>query len=288
MRRRSFLAASVAIPAALLVGCGSRPFHFIQMADTQLGMIAGGDGSDFSAETAIMEKVVARINEMRPAPAFVAVCGDLTNLPGHPAQVAEYKRLMGLVREDIPVYNISGNHDLSPLRDSIEDYRGLFGRDWYSFTHAGWLFIALDSTLIKTPDDAADLDREQKAWLEQELEGLKSGSYRGAAVFMHHPFFDNDIDEEDGYHSITRARRREFLDLFADAGVDAVFSGHRHTTISEHEYNGVKLVNTNAICNSFDNSPGLRVVRCSGEGIEQVFCHRDEMPVDLASVFVGA
>ena len=291
MIRRTFLSTSLAVPAALLAGCGTRPFHFIQMADTQLGMIAGGDGSDFSAETAIMEDVVARINGMRPVPAFVAVCGDLTNLPEHPAQVEEYKRLMAIVRDDTPVYNISGNHDFTgnppPSREGIEAYREMYGRDWYSFVRNGWLFISLNSTLIKTPDAVEDIDQEQKVWLQNELDNVKSGSYQGAAVFMHHPFFDNDIDEEDGYHSISKARRREFLDMFADAGVDAVFSGHRHTTIPVHEYGGVKLINTNAICNSFDDSPGLRIVRCSVEGLEQVFCHREEIPVDLESVFAG-
>ncbi|GAI34440.1 unnamed protein product, partial [marine sediment metagenome] len=41
MKRRAFL--SMTLPAAaFLSGCGFKPFYFIQMADTQLGMIAGG------------------------------------------------------------------------------------------------------------------------------------------------------------------------------------------------------------------------------------------------------
>jgi serine/threonine-protein phosphatase CPPED1 len=285
LKRRSFIALTAFIPAVLLNGCGKRPFYFIQMADTQLGMIAGGDGSDFKAETIIMEKVISDINAMSPAPVFVTVCGDMTNHTGHTAQIAEYKRLTGLLRKDIKLYNVPGNHDLAPSIESIESYRGVFGDDRYSFRHEDWLFIVINSSIIKTPDKVADMDREQKAWLAKELESVKAEAYEGSVVFMHYPFFDNNIDEDDGYHSITKARRREFLDMFADAGVKAVFSGHRHTTIPEHEYRGVKLVNTNAIGNSFDNNPGLRIAICSEKGIVQTFCQRDMIPTDPVSVF---
>jgi len=282
MKRRSFLSL---IPlGALFAGCGFKPFHFIQMADTQLGMIERSeDGNSFAAETRMVERVVAQINVMEPPPAFVVVCGDLTNLPAHEGQIAEYKRLMGLLKPSIPYRNVSGNHDFTgnPNPGNLAFYRATFGPDRYYFDLRGRRFVVLNSTLMKFADECRDEADSQVAWLEETLAG--AAEMDGTIVFMHHPFFDVDIDEDDGYHSITRADRRFYLDLFAENNVEAVFSGHRHTTIPEHDYRGVALVNTNAVCNSFDGNAGLRVVKVTKEGLRHVFYPWDGLPgrVDL-------
>ena len=276
MKRRSFLTL---LPSVLFLhGCGYKPFHFVQMADTQLGMIAGGDGDDFSRETEMVEKVVAQINAMNPPPAFVVVCGDMTNLPAHDGQIAEYRRLMGFLDPAIPYYNVSGNHDFNgnPNPDNLAYYREVYGPDRYTFEREGWLFVVLNSTLMKFPGEARDEADAQLAFTRESLSSARTA--RGTVLFMHHPFFDNDIDEDDGYHSISKADRRLWLDLFADNNVAAVFSGHRHTTIPENVYRGVRLVNTNAVCNSFDGHPGLRVVTALEESVEHEFYAWDALP----------
>ena len=282
MKRRAFI--SLVLPAAAaLSGCGYRPFYFIQMADTQLGMMGGGkDGNDFSQETAILESVISRINSMKPRPSFIVVCGDMTNIPAHEKQVAEYKRLMGLLHRSTRYYNVPGNHDLlgdpPPSHEGIAVYRKLYGPDWYSFTKGGWRFMVMNSTLMKSPESCLEEEAAQTEWMDTEFAG-ESKAYRyGTIVFMHHPFFDNNIDEEDGYHAMTPARRAPYLDTFVKGNVKAVFSGHRHTTIPEHIYSTIKLINTNAICNSFDNKPGFRLVRMYENHFEEEFIHRDDIP----------
>ena len=138
--------------------------------------------------------------------------------------------------------------------------------------------MVMNSTLIKTPESCQEDEYAQLEWMKKELDPYADATVAGTIVFMHHPFFDNDIDEEDGYHSITKARRSFYLDMFAEGGVKAVFSGHRHTTIPERSYGDIRLINTNAICKSFDNSPGLRIVKLSGGVIEQEFFQRDSIP----------
>ena len=288
MKRRTFLAMALPV-SAYLAGCGTKPFYFIQMADTQLGMINGGeDGNGFSEETVIIEQVFSRINAMKPRPAFVTVCGDLTNTPGHDKQVAEYKRLVGLLDKKITVYNVSGNHDIigtpGPSHEGLAGYRETFGPDWYTFNRGGWKFLVLNSTLMKTPESCKEEEYAQMEWMKKELDPYADSTVTGTIVFMHHPFFDNDIDEEDGYHSITKARRSFYLDIFAKGGVKAVFSGHRHTTIPERSYGDIRLINTNAICNSFDDTPGLRIVKLAGGVIEEEFVGRESIP---ESVDVG-
>ena len=284
MKRRAFL--SMMLPAAAaagLYGCGFKPFYFIQIADTQIGMIAGGeDGNEFTQETTIMENVISRINKMRPRPAFVVVCGDMTNIPAHEKQVAEYKRLMGLLDRSIPFYTVSGNHDFlgnqGPSHEGIAVYRKIYGPDWYSFTKGGWKFMVLNSTLMKTPDFIMEDEAAQGDWMEAEFADISKKNRYGTIVFMHHPFFDNSIDEEDGYHAITQVSRELYLEEFVKGNVRAAFSGHRHTTIPERAYKTVRLINTNAICNSFDNNPGLRVVKLYEGTLKDEFYHRDAIP----------
>lgn len=281
MKRRAFLSAAVAVAAA---GCGFRPFGgfrpftFIQMADPQLGFNAGAQGTDLAAESAVIEQAVRGINRMRPAPAFVMVCGDLTHLPGHAVQLAEYRRLMGMINPDIPIYPVPGNHDyhMDITPESVAAYRKTHGPDWYSFERNGWRFIGISSPLMQLPDKNPAETKAQDAWLEKTL--AESKSARGIVVFMHHPFFDANIDEKDGYHAIGRANRRRYLDLFARYGVDTVFSGHRHKTIPEWEYKGVRLVNTNGLVRSFDQTPGLRVVRVREDGLSHTFYPPDGLP----------
>jgi len=277
MKRRSMLSLFAA--PFLLNACSGENFYFLQMADTQLGMISGDEaGNDFKAETEIIEKLFARINAMKPAPAFVINCGDLTNLPGHERQIDEYFRLTGLLKPSIKFYNVSGNHDFKGKCkvDTMVFYHKTYGADQYSFESNGWHFLVLNSMLMKFPDSYPEAAESQLNWLKKDL--AESAGKKGTLAFMHHPFFDNDIAEDDGYHNMPKEKRHEVLDIFAENNVKAIFSGHRHTTIPGHDYRGMKLINTNAICKSFDEKPGLRIVGVVDGAMRQEFVARDAIP----------
>ena len=51
------------------------PFFFVQATDPQFGMFA--EDRNFVQETANWEFVIANVNRLKPA--FLVVCGDLTN-----------------------------------------------------------------------------------------------------------------------------------------------------------------------------------------------------------------
>lgn len=280
MKRRSFLAL---LPSLYLAhGCGSSPFYFVQLADTQIGFLKNEPVDQISyLETPILEAVIDGINRMTPSPAFVVVCGDMTNTAGDDSQLAEYKRLMGRLKMEIPCYVVSGNHDFAgnPTPETIAQYRTFHGQDRYMFDRGDWRFIALNSTLVKFPVGAREEADAQLAWAKETLATARD--MRGAVVFMHHPFFDKDIEEEDSYNTITKADRRMWLDLFAENNVKAVFSGHRHTTIPVREYGGMRLINTNAVCNSFDNTPGFRTVRLIDDLVDDRFWGNGDIPEKL-------
>src|SRR5512137_3103128 len=174
IKRRTFLASAL-FAAAAGVGYGASggftPFTFIRMSDPQLGDRADGSGGDVAYEAGILERAVARIDRMRPAPAFVAVCGDLVETPGNPAQIAAYKRIMGAVDRRIPVYQVPGNHDIRDnlSEESIAAYRNAFGPDRFAFDLHGWRFIGLDSLLIKNPKKRSEELDAQTEWLKKTL-----------------------------------------------------------------------------------------------------------------------
>ena len=75
--------------------------------------------------------------------AFVAGLGDLANA-GKPESLAAIKRLAAAVPG--PFYTVPGNHD-NDVEETTRIYAEVFpGRLNYSWTEAGWQFVALDTT----------------------------------------------------------------------------------------------------------------------------------------------
>jgi serine/threonine-protein phosphatase CPPED1 len=273
MKRRTFLASALFGAAAAGVGycspIGFEPFTFIRMSDPQLGDRADGKGGDVAFEAGILERAVARINLMRPAPAFVAVCGDLVETPGDPAQIAAYKRIMGAIGSRIPVYNVPGNHDIRSnlSEESIAAYRTAFGPDRFAFDLHDWRFIGLDSPLLQHTKRRPDELDTQTKWLRKTLSRPSRPKIRGTAVFMHHPFSAEEIGGGAGHHSV----RRAYLDLFAKHRVTAVFFGHLHLGLPEQSYKGVRLIYSTGLCRAYDGNPGMYVERVGAKSLDSEF-----------------
>ena len=82
-------------------------YFFVQLSDTQFGF--SNNDVDFVQDTVNAEFAIATVNRLKPA--FVVVTGNPVNKPGEP-QMAEYRRIMATLDPAIPLYNISGNHDV--------------------------------------------------------------------------------------------------------------------------------------------------------------------------------
>src|SRR6266540_1133130 len=147
------------------------------------------DNTNFVQETANFEFAVATVNRLHPA--FVVITGDLVNKAGDAAQIAEYRRIVGTIDRSIPVYDVAGNHDLEnvPTPQSLAAYTNLFGADYYTFRHPGFVGIVLNSCLIHSPQKTADQLAAQERWLKAALEKARSEGARHIVVFQHHPWF---------------------------------------------------------------------------------------------------
>lgn len=273
--RRFFLFAFVLLSSRFLTA--AEPFYFIQLSDPQLGMFT--NNRDFAQDATNFEFAVTAVNRLRPA--FVVITGDLVHKPGDAAQIAEYRRIAGLIDRSIPVYHIAGNHDVenAPTPESLAAYRKIFGPDRYTFRHQGLVGIVLNSSVIHTPEKAAADLGEQERWLRTELGKAKAEGARHIVVFQHHPWFIKNAAEADQYFNIPVARRAAYLALFREFGVRYLFCGHYHRN-AEARDGEIENVTSGPVGKPLGGAKsGLRVAIVRDDRIEHRYFELGELPV---------
>lgn len=263
---------------------------FIQMADTQIGLLTrrlskyslGLIGGDYLYEQESKNYSAAIEFANRISPSFVVICGDLVQALSHPAQKDEFQRITKHLDPSIPLYLVSGNHDVGnePTKEYLSQYRNAYGPDWYSFQHKGIYGIVLNSSLINNPNRAKNEAAIQRTWLENELLKANQKSFKHILIFQHHPYFREDPDEGDSaYFTINTSARKEYLDLFVAHGVEAVFAGHLHEN-ALGQYKNLKMITTSAIgiASPIGKSrTGLRVVQTKPDNLDHAFIAIDDL-----------
>jgi serine/threonine-protein phosphatase CPPED1 len=281
---KNFSRLLVWLGAALLAVVAPRavaaePFFFVQLSDPQMGMFS--DNKDFVQDAANFEFVVAAINRLRPA--FVVITGDLVNKSGDAAQIAEYRRIAGKIEAGIPVYHIAGNHDVGNVPSSmgVANYVKIFGPDHFVFRHQGLVGIALNSSVIHSPQYATQEMAEQERWLRAELAKAKNEGARHVVVFQHHPWFLASATEADQYFNIPLARRATYLALFHESGVRYLFSGHYHRN-AEGRDGDVVNITTGPVGKPLGGAKsGMRVAIVRDDVIEHRFYELGELPTRI-------
>lgn len=241
MRRMKFGSWAGLLGAVFVTGIawGQQDLWFLQMSDPQFGMYA--KDANFEQETANFEFAIATANRLQPK--FVVICGDLINRTGDGAQIAEFHRIAGKLKQGIDLHLVAGNHDVgnTPTEQSLANYRRSFGKDYYAFEYPGFEGIVLDSSLIQHPEGATAEAKRQEEWLTAELARAKQSRVAWLVVFQHIPFFIKAADEPDGYFNIPQPARAKYLKLLQDSGVRYVFAGHTHYS-AESESGGLHML----------------------------------------------
>eukprot|EP00931_Biecheleriopsis_adriatica_P091470 TRINITY_DN65358_c0_g1_i1.p1 TRINITY_DN65358_c0_g1~~TRINITY_DN65358_c0_g1_i1.p1 ORF type:complete len:356 (-),score=74.93 TRINITY_DN65358_c0_g1_i1:350-1378(-) len=270
-------------------GSCKTPFHFVQMADTQLGMEASfleGEKSKlgWDKELALMKLAAQEVNRLRPA--FCIVCGDLVDeWPSEEngrkdaddelrrRQEKDFKETMQLIDEDIPLLCLCGNHDIGnrPNSRTIKRFTDSFGDDYFSFWCHGVKCLVLNSQLWKDDTDAKDLREEMDTWLDAELESLASDPAKPRAlVFSHNPPFVFKPDEENDYFNLDSDIRQKLLNKLASKGVCAWFCGHYHRNAGgiyeSSEGMTIEVVVTGAVGTQIIDKQGGNPLGLSGIG----------------------
>ena len=272
----------VALLAILTTGFGAppsrtAPFFFIQMSDPQFGMYTAD--TDFTQETANFEFAIATANRLHPA--FVIVTGDLINKPGDSAQTAEYWRIAKKLDTSIPLYNVSGNHDVknTPTPASVVEYVKAFGPDHYVFHRGDFTGIVLNSTII---DSSVNVPKEfaaQETWLRTELQNAQQSGARHVVVFQHHPWFLKEASEPDQYFNIPLVHRGRYLAMFHQYGVEALFSGHYHQNAVVAD-GKLAAITTGPVGMPLGDHPqsGMRIVTVTDTGITHQYVGLENLP----------
>ena len=289
-----------------------QPFHFIQLADPQLGMFASLSGKTeeeiaefrraglkvrpapkiegFERETELFEEAISEANRLRPD--FVVTCGDMVDDRTDQAQFDEALRIAGMLDPDIPMYWLPGNHDVgggteAPTPETLARYREVFGPDYYTFEHRDVSFIVLNSAVLHLPEHTGEEMEAQLGFLESELEAAARRKSRHIVLFAHHTLFVEHPDEPDlpihRRFSLTRKQRRVVLDMCRTHGVSHVFAGHWHK--NNYATDGrLQVVASAAVGYPLGDDPsGYRVVRVFQDRIEHDYHAFGEGPdaVDL-------
>ena len=174
-------------------------FRFAYLSDSHL--YARGMTHRFAKA---LLKAVDDINALDPQPDFVLFGGDLAQL-GRKDELALGHEILKGVRA--PLRMMVGEHDW--YLDMGDEWRRLFGPDYYTFEHKGVSFVVLNSVVEKdfwtakayTPEQrmaiVAGLDdnrqspfevgEKQRDWLQRKLRGVKKDT--PLVVFSHSPLY---------------------------------------------------------------------------------------------------
>ena len=179
----------------------------------------------------------------------------------------------------LPIFHAIGNHDVwgwgmaDPEIRSDPQYGkemaieklGLPNR-YYSFDHAGWHFVVLDSThlpnSISTHPYIGKIDDEQFEWLVTDVNGITMTTNMPICIVSHIPilaaceYFDGP-NEESGNWVVPAAwmhiDARRFRDYFLRTpNIRLCLSGHTHQ-YEVLDYLGVRYVTSGAVCGNWWN-----------------------------------
>ena len=160
-------AAGINLGVIDLVHAGSKkvtPFRMAMISDSHL---YSQEGHKFDLQ---LEDAVAQVNALEIQPDFVLYGGDIAQ-NGTEDQLAKGKKILANLKPKMMV--IPGEHDW--YLDMGAAWKGMFGRDYWSFDHKGVHFIGFNSILVKDFWTDKGLTNKQRMEAMEMLEGPIGG-----------------------------------------------------------------------------------------------------------------
>ena len=221
-RSKVFVLLLWALALSVSTGICRAQVTIVQLSDVHIGL----SQAPHAAQN--LRQAVSMINALHPD--AVVVSGDIGENPTA-WQVAK-NILKGL---QVPLFYAPGNHDVH--LHNVNQYRSVFGPDYYRFDVRGVTFIVLDSELLEVleganagstslpPDTLAEANK-MLAWLSNQA----SIPHNATVIPIQHiPLFrDNGFPSSKPYWVINEPYRSKELALFAKMGVKHMLVGHWH------------------------------------------------------------
>ena len=255
--------------AAVAVLSCSKPYVIVQVADPQLGFDADVKSQepgavyvdDLTYEVDYLNKAVAHINMIKPD--AVVFTGDNVHRTTNEHQWFTLLSCIGRIHPEIKTFFVPGNHDVLVTDRGVDvsPFAVYIGEERFVYKDRGVNLVGLNTNYIKFDDKR---EEEQFEWLKQALKKDRASDV--TLVFGHHPFFKENIDEEDS-SQIQKAKRRRYFDLFKSMDVGAVYAGHLHT-LREGVYEGIPMRTMTAVAYQLGEAqPSIRIITVSRKGI---------------------
>jgi Icc-related predicted phosphoesterase len=194
---------------------GYHDFYFVQLSDPHWGF---SNPKVNPNPTDTLPKAIELVNNLSIPPDFIVFTGDLTQISEDEKERRQRMTEFKKVAAKLKIKNIKflpGEHDAS--LDHGKTFHEFFGKSYYTFTHKGVHFIALDNV----SDPTGSIGEAQLQWLSQQLKKLKKDDR--IVVLTHRPLFDLypewDWATRDGAKAI---------DLLMPYNNVIVFYGHIH------------------------------------------------------------
>lgn len=202
------------VPAGKIFALKDKSFKFAVMSDT----------GSFNTS---MERIVKHIRKTTDAK-FILHLGDLVkyNNRTHFNWIAQ--ELNGKLK-GMPLYMISGNHEMSNGNKNLQVYEDVFGSPYYWFSYGDVLFIALDTSLHI-------IDDEQLEWLQGMLRKIRP-QFRRCVVYTHIPPVNPRNDEKE----LDEVQRDKLAEILRGQKIDLMIAGHVHY-FSVSQWAGITLV----------------------------------------------
>jgi Icc protein len=203
----------------------SADFSFVQISDSHIGFNKAANQD----VTGTLKIAIDKINAL-PGPIDLMLhTGDISQ-SSKPAEFDTAQQIITTSRAGQTFY-VPGEHDTA-IDDGVL-YRERFGKNtlgsgWYSFTHKGVHFVALNNSL--QIDALGKLGPDQLSWLKTDLASLSAST--PVVVFAHIPLWM--VYPQWGWGTQDGAEALSYLKRF---GSVTVLNGHIHQVVQKVEGN---------------------------------------------------
>ena len=266
--KRILLIATLALMAW---SCADKPFVIVQIADAQFGFTAADRSqregteyvNDLTFEMDCLSRAVEMINEMKPD--VVVFTGDQVNRHDDAQQWDAFAQTISSIDPSVKVLHIPGNHDVMISEGNVDNstFTDRYASDRFVYVGRGVRLVGINSNLIKYNDPG---EEAQIQWMRESL--AKDSENEVSLLFSHHPFFLQEITEDDGYFQIQKAKRQGYFDLCSELDVDALYAGHLHNN-SEGDYNGLPVRTTTSVAFQIGpEQPSIRIITIGDQGVK--------------------
>jgi hypothetical protein len=268
MNRRNFLRGSgLAAAGCALGGVQGRAQEIARTAKVATGSFTFAFFTDVHIEPEMdaPQGTQLAMDVINASDAEFAICGGdhvFDALGADKARILEQYALYVQTEKQLrmPVRHVLGNHDVAGLKTSMSSHDVLYGKalfeqtfntpTYYSFVHKGVNFIVLDSIQIKGRDWHPEIDANQIAWLERDLE------YTAAVpsiVISHVPLATSIGSYAAGSNSSVYdpvSNADEVIPILEKYCVIALLQGHTHI-VENVRHHGIEFLTGGAVCGNW-------------------------------------